>query len=129
MDIIEKINYLLKEKNLQKKEFIAKLQSLEPKLKSTGETPNEQTIYGYLNGKRELKIELVPYIAEILGVSEQELFSFDIEYASEYNIHQSKQAREIIELLQYAPKATIEHIITQLRKHRDVHYESERNIK
>lgn len=129
MDIIEKINYLLKEKNLSKKDFIAKLQSLEPKLKSTGETPNEQTIYGYLNGKRELKIELVPYIAEILGVSEQELFSFNIEYASEYNIHQSKQAREIIGLLQYAPKATIEHIIAQLRKHYDLHNEDKKIIK
>jgi len=36
MDIIDKINYLIKEKNFQKKEFAFKLQSLEPKLKSTG---------------------------------------------------------------------------------------------
>ncbi|MDD5401361.1 MAG: helix-turn-helix transcriptional regulator [Sulfurimonas sp.] len=62
------------------------LQAIELKLKSTGEIPSEQTIYGYLNGKRELKAELIPYIAEVLEVDEQELFRFDIEYASEYNI-------------------------------------------
>ncbi|MEA2050945.1 MAG: helix-turn-helix transcriptional regulator [Campylobacterota bacterium] len=110
MTIINKINYLIEEKNLTKKEFANILQSLEPKLNSTGNIPNEQTIYGYLNGKRELKVELIPYIAETLNVTEQELFSFDIEYASEYNIRYSKEAREILDLLQYAPKNMIEHI-------------------
>ncbi|MEA2073323.1 MAG: helix-turn-helix transcriptional regulator [Campylobacterota bacterium] len=76
MEVIDKINYLLKEKKLQKKDFTKMLQELEPKLKSTGEVPSEQTIYGYLNGKRELKIELIPYIAEVLEVDEQELFRF-----------------------------------------------------
>ena len=71
------------------------LRELEPKLKSTGEIPSEQTIYGYINGKGELKIELIPYIAEVLEVDEQELFRFDIEYATEYNIRYSKNAREI----------------------------------
>jgi len=110
MEVIDKINYLIKEKDLQKKDFTQKLQELEPKLKSTGEIPSEQTIYGYLNGKRELKIELIPYIAEVLEVDEQELFRFDIEYATEYNLRYSKDAREILELLQYAPKNMIEHI-------------------
>ena len=104
MDIVEKINYLIKENQLSKKAFANKLQSLEPKLKSTGNIPNIQTIYGYLNGKRELKVELIPYIAEVLQVSEQELFSFDIEYATEYNFRYSQEAREILELLSYAPK-------------------------
>ena len=58
----------------------------------------------------ELKIELIPYIAEVLEVDEQELFRFDIEYATEYNLRYSKDAREILELLQYAPKNMIEHI-------------------
>jgi len=110
MDIVDKINYLLKEKNLQKKEFVKMLQSLEPKLKSTGEVPSEQTIYGYLNGKRELKVELIPYMAEVLEVEEQEFFRFDIEYASEYNLRYSKEAREILELLQFAPKPLLEQI-------------------
>lgn len=115
MDIIEKINYLIKEKNLQKKDFVKLLQATEPKLKSTGEIPSEQTIYGYLNGKRELKIELIPYIAEVLGVTEQELFKFDIEYATEYNVRFSKDAREILDLLQYTPKPMIEHIINVMQ--------------
>ena len=110
MDIIDKINYLIKEKNFQKKEFAFKLQSLEPKLKSTGNIPNIQTIYGYLNGKRELKIELIPYIAEVLDVQEQELFTFDIEYATNYNIRYSKEAREILELLSCAPQSLREDI-------------------
>ena len=110
MDIIEKINYLIKEKNLSKKEFISKLQELEPKLKSTGNVPNTQTIYGYLNGKRELKVELVPYIAEVLSVQEQELFTFDVEYATDYNVRYSKEAREVLELFSYAPKSLREDI-------------------
>lgn len=118
MEIIDKINYLIKEKNLQKKDFVKMLQALEPKLKSTGEIPSEQTIYGYLNGKRELKVELIPYIAEVLEVDEQELFRFDIEYASEYNIRYSKDAREILDLLYYAPKPTVEHIKILLRKYK-----------
>ena len=118
MEIIDKINYLIKEKNLQKKDFVKMLQELEPKLKSTGEIPSEQTIYGYLNGKRELKVELIPYIAEVLGVDEQELFRFDIEYASEYNIRYSKDAREILELLYYTPKPMIEHIKAVLRRYK-----------
>jgi len=118
MEIVEKINYLIKEKNLQKKDFTKMLQALEPKLKSTGEIPSEQTIYGYLNGKCELKIELIPYIAEVLEVEEQELFRFDIEYATEYNLRYSKDAREILDLLQYAPKNLIEHIRTTLLKYK-----------
>lgn len=116
MEIIDKINYLLKEKNLQKKDFVKMLQAVEPKLKSTGEIPSEQTIYGYLNGKRELKVELIPYIAEVLGVDEQELFSFDIEYATEYNLRYSKDAREILDLLQYTPKPMLERIKTVMQK-------------
>ncbi len=118
MEIIDKINYLIKEKNLQKKDFVKMLQALEPKLKSTGEIPSEQTIYGYLNGKRELKVELIPYIAEVLEVDEQELFRFDIEYASEYNIRYSKDAREILELLYYTPKPMLEHIKAVLRRYK-----------
>lgn len=114
MEIWEKINYLLEEKNMSKQEFAKKLVNLEPKLKRTGEAPSSQTILGYLYGKRELKVELIPYIAEVLEVDEQELFRFDIEYATEYNIRYSKDTREILDLLQYAPKNMIEHIRTTL---------------
>jgi transcriptional regulator with XRE-family HTH domain len=118
LEVWEKINYLLLEKGLTKKEFATKLLALNPILKRTGEKPSIQTILGYLYGKREIKIELIPYIAEVLEVSEQELFSFDIEYASEYNIRYSKEIREIIDLLQYAPKVAIDQMKNQLIKYK-----------
>ncbi len=128
MEIIDKINYLIKEKNLQKKDFVKMLQAIEPKLKSTGEVPSEQTIYGYLNGKRELKVELIPYIAEVLGVDEQELFRFDIEYATEYNLRYSKDAREILDLLQYTPKPMLEQIKTVMRKFKKTYEEGMKEL-
>ncbi|MCD4758745.1 MAG: XRE family transcriptional regulator [Arcobacteraceae bacterium] len=77
MEVYERINNILKEKNLTKREFAKKLQDLEPKLHSTGETPNEKTIYKYLDGTISLKIELIPYIADTLQICEQELFTND----------------------------------------------------
>ncbi|MCT7498152.1 hypothetical protein [Aliarcobacter cryaerophilus] len=62
MELYEKINLLLKEKNLNKKNFALKLIALEPKLKSTGEIPTVKAIYGYLSGDIALKIELIAYI-------------------------------------------------------------------
>ncbi|MDR2080338.1 MAG: hypothetical protein LBP54_00420 [Campylobacteraceae bacterium] len=63
MEVWEKINYILAEKNMSKKEFASKLTALEPKIKRTGETPSFYTILGYLYGKREIKTELIPYIS------------------------------------------------------------------
>ena len=128
MNIIEKINFLLEEKGISKKEFVEKLQKLEPKLKGTGEIPSEQTIYRYLNESRELKVELIPYIAEVLGVNEQELFTFDLEYACNYNYKQSKEVRAIMELLQYAPNGIVEHIKEQLLKYKVLYGESVERI-
>ena len=110
MEVWEKINYLLAEKNISKKEFTNKLLALNPKLKRTNEVPSSQTILGYLYGKREIKIELIPYIAEVLEVNECELFRFDIEYSTDYNVKYSKEVREILNLLQYAPKNMMETI-------------------
>lgn len=128
MEVYEKINYLINEKNMTKKEFVDKLINLEPKLKLSGEIPSIQTIYRYLSGKRELKIELIPYIADVLEVTEQELFNFEIEYASEYNIQYSKEAREILNLLPYAPKNMIEHISKTLQKFKVIYDEGIKNI-
>ena len=116
MEVWEKVNYLLEEKKITKQEFASSLIALKPNLKRTGGTPSTQTILGYLYGKRELKVELIPYIAEVLGVDEQELFRFDIEYATEYNLRYSKDAREILDLLQYTPKPMLEQIKTVMRK-------------
>lgn len=116
MEVFEKINYLISEKNMSKKEFADKFLSLNPRLRTTGEAPSYSSIYGYLSGRREIKIELIPYIAEALNIKEQELFNFDLEYSTEFNIRYSKDVREIIELLQYAPKNMIEHIKLTLQK-------------
>lgn len=120
MQIVEKINFLLEEKAISKKDFAVKLRQLSPKLYATGETPSEQTIYRYLNGSRELKVELIPYIAEVLAVSEQELFSVDIEYASSYNKKYSKEIREIIDLLPHAPNNVVIYIKEQLSKYKQL---------
>lgn len=128
MEVWEKVNYLLDEKKITKQEFAHKLVALEPKLKRTGESPSSQTILGYLYGKRELKVELIPYIAEVLGVDEQELFRFDIEYATEYNLRYSKDAREILDLLQYTPKAMIEQIKTVMRRFKKSHAEGTKEL-
>ena len=124
VEVWEKINYLLIEKKMSKKEFADKLIALAPKLKRTDESPSSQTILGYLYGKREIKVELIPYIAEVLGVSEQELFTFDLEYAQNYNYRQSKEVREILELLPYAPVSVVQHIKEQLQKYKKLHEES-----
>lgn len=124
MEVWEKVNYLIKERQMSKKEFIEKLLSLEPKLKATNEIPSFTTINGYLYGRREIKIELIPYIAEVLDVSEQDLFTFDMEYAQNYNYKQSKEVRDIIELLPYAPVSVVQHIKEQLQKYKKLHDES-----
>ncbi|OCL84797.1 transcriptional regulator [Arcobacter porcinus] len=126
MEVWEKINYLLDEKKMSKQEFATKLISLEPKLKRTSETPSIQTILGYLYGKREIKIELIPYISEVLNINEQELFNFDIEYATNYNVRYSKDAREILDLLYYTPKPAIEKIIDYLKEYKNIY---EKDIK
>lgn len=124
MEVYEKINYLLHEKGISKKEFSDRLISLSPRLKRTGEIPSAQTILGYLYGKREIKIELIPYIAEVLEVSEQDLFTFDLEYSCGYNYKQSSEVREIVELLEYAPSKFIFHIKEQLIKYKKIYLES-----
>ena len=103
---------------LSKRDFAQALLSLEPKLNSTGKIPSESTIYGYLNGGREIKIELIPYIAEVLQVREQELFEFDIEYSTAYNYKLSKEVREIVSLLEYVPHAKIIELKEKLLKYK-----------
>ena len=123
MEVYEKINYLLNEKNMSKKKFADKFLSLNPRLRTTGEAPSYSSIYGYLSGRREIKVELIPYIAETLNVKEQELFNFNIEYSTEFNIRYSKDAREVLDLLQYAPKNMIEHIKATLQKFKKTYIE------
>ena len=72
--IYENITSIIKIKGITRKEFAYKLINLEPKANRIAETPTLSTIYGYLNGRISIPIDLVPFIAEALDVTEQELF-------------------------------------------------------
>ena len=120
MQVRDKINYMIEEKNMSKTDFAEKLLALEPKLNSTGKSPSLSTIYGYLNGRREIKIELISYIAEVLNIKEQELFEFDIEYATEFNYMMSKDVREIISLLRFVPSVKIRELKENLIKFKEL---------
>ena len=130
MLLYERINQILKKKNLNKKEFAAKFLSFEPVLKSTGVSPSMPTIYNYLNGTREIKAEMIPFIAKALDISEQELF-LDDENSDEFfktfiqrrdeesdSIKYQKMIH-IINLLDYAPKQLIDRIIEILEKNKE----------
>lgn len=73
--VIDNINKLIKQKKWNKKIFAEKLINLSPVLKSTGETPSVKSIYAFLSGSRGFEIEMYPYIAKALNVSEQDLFN------------------------------------------------------
>lgn len=121
MKVAEKINYLLEEKGMSKREFAQKLLALNPMLERKGKPPSESTIYGYLNGGREIKIELISYIAETLNISEQELFTNEIEYTYNNNLRYSKEAREILELLKFAPISAVDEIKKYLLRYKKVY--------
>lgn len=74
MEVHEQINLLLEEKALTKREFAKRLIALEPKSKRTGETMSEKAVYAYLSGASVINADLIPYIADVLQVSEQSLF-------------------------------------------------------
>ena len=74
MEVCERINLLIEEKGLTKREFAKRLIALEPKSKRTGETMGEKAVYAYLSGKSVIDANLVSYMAEALHVSEQSLF-------------------------------------------------------
>jgi len=118
MELFEKVNYLIAEKNMNKKEFANKFLSLNPKLRTTGEAPSLSSIYNYLTGKREIKVELIPYFAEALEVKEQELFEFNLEYLAEYNYAQSKEVREIVQLLEYLPTVAVKSLKLRLEEYK-----------
>jgi transcriptional regulator with XRE-family HTH domain len=74
LQIHKNINNIIKNKGLTKKEFANRLISLNPTVSRIGETPSISTIYSYLNGRINIPVELIPYVAEVLDVTEQELF-------------------------------------------------------
>lgn len=72
--VYENIVTIIKNKGLTRKEFANRLINLQPNVNRIAETPTLSTIYGYLNGRINIPIDLIPYIAEVLNVTEQELF-------------------------------------------------------
>jgi transcriptional regulator with XRE-family HTH domain len=121
LNVVEKINLLIADMGITRREFAKRLRALEPQIRSTGEIPSEQSIYRYLNGNRELKVELIPYIAHILGVDESELFSFDVEDTFGFDTALSKEARDIVKLLPYAPASVIRDIKIKLEKYKKLY--------
>jgi len=135
MEVYEKINQILLTRTMSKRDFATKLRAIEPKLKSTGEVPTEKAIYGYLNGTSNLKIELIPYIAETLNIKEQVLFDdtlsskykltqTDTSYVKEplinYSSKEDKDKEKLIALLSYAPNALIINMIEKLEKIKEI---------
>ena len=74
LKIYENITLLIKAKGFTRKEFAQNLINLQPNVNRLSETPTISTIYGYLNGRINIPIDLVPFIAEALDTTEQELF-------------------------------------------------------
>ena len=74
MSLHENINIIIKSRGMNRKEFAIKLMNLKPTLNRIGEVPSLTAIYTYLNGTTSIKAELIPFIAEVLDVTEQELF-------------------------------------------------------
>jgi len=149
MEVYEKINLIIKTKEITKRAFAKILRNLEPKLKSTGEIPSEKTIYKYLSGDISIPIELIPYIAEALDVVEQELFtlhpqskrklikylsteldSTQISYikSSQKNVINTKiiepvhkeEVEKIIQLLEFTPLAMLNKIIKRIEEIKEI---------
>ena len=121
MTILERINAILKSKNMSKRELARRIIALEYRAAKTGEIPTESSIYAYLNGTIELKADLLPYIAQALNIYEQELFSSE---AKSQKILQKiyrnniERYAEIIDLLEYVSPKTMETLETILDKNR-----------
>ncbi|WP_415406329.1 hypothetical protein ACLHDG_11245 [Sulfurovum sp. CS9] len=69
-----KINKIINQQGITKKEFIIKLQSLEPNVNRIGNIPSFSSIYSYLNCCVPVPINLIPYIAITLNIEIYELF-------------------------------------------------------
>ncbi len=121
--VVDKILEILKNNKITKKEFATKLIDLNPKVGIKSEPPSQRTIYLYLQGKREIKADLIPYIAEVLHINEQELFrnNYDALHVSEptiqYKTTKNTLEHELIDLLPYVPEAMIK---TFIQKAKDV---------
>jgi hypothetical protein len=140
MQIYERINQILKSKGLKKKDFLNKFLSLNPTLKSSGESPSIPSIYNYLNGNREIKAELISFIVKALEVSEQELFLDDDNSADLLKELLNKQSRnsalngknrlimELINLCEYTPEPLLEQVLSMLERNKEMYAQSMKRL-
>lgn len=148
MEVYEKINEILRKKKLSKKSFSLKIIELEPKLRNTGETPTINALYSYLSGDVSLRVELIPYIAEVLDIPEQILFdesdkarmkilkyiledmnsqeyNFLINKLNSENINKFEKndndiVKSINDLFPYAPEPFLENILNTLKNFKEL---------
>ncbi|NDJ26795.1 XRE family transcriptional regulator [Campylobacter sp. MIT 12-8780] len=133
MKVYERINEILKAKKITKKELAQRLINLDMRANKTGEVPTFSSIYAYLNGNIDLKADMLPFIAEALGVCEQEFFSTEDEsdkiiqkiYAKDESMYKYKK---IIALLEYASPKTIKVLEQALFQHKIKTDEFNKNI-
>jgi transcriptional regulator with XRE-family HTH domain len=125
MEVYEKINTILKQKKMTKRDFAKILRDLEPRLKSTDLPPLETTIYKYLNGQVSIPIEIITYIAEALDITEQELFDDSLKTKIKYVKHISKDsdAKEI-EYLNKFVNSNISNFIQSNNSEINIHNEN-----
>ena len=140
MQIYERINQILKNKGLKKKDFLNRFLSLNPTLKSIGESPSIPSIYNYLSGNREIKAELIPFIAKALEVSEQELFLDDDNSADLLKGLLNRQGQssalnrknqlimELLSLCEYASEPLLERILGVLDKNKEICVQSMKQL-
>lgn len=120
MRVVERINEILKEKNISKKELASRLINLGMKANKTGEIPTLSSIYAYLNGNIDIKADMIPFIADALGVFEQELFSDNKKKNLKilnriYNFQSTTNYLQFIELLEYLSPKSLECLEEVLR--------------
>lgn len=124
MKVTQRINEILKEKNISKRELAKRLINLDMKASRTGEIPTESSIYAYLNGNIEIKADMLPFIADALGVFEQEFFCNDKNQNDKilkrlYNDNElSCKYKDIIELLEYLSPKSLEILKSSLNQNR-----------
>lgn len=124
MRVVDRINEILKEKNISKRELAKRLINLDMRASKTGEIPTESSIYAYLNGNIEIKADMLPFIADALGVFEQELFSNDTKQNDKIlnrvfsNDELNFKYKNIIELLEYLSPKSLEVLKISLEQNR-----------
>ena len=114
MKVVQRINEILKDKKISKRELAKRLINLDMKAHKTDEPPTESSIYAYLNGNIEIKADMLPFIADALGIPEQDFFTDD--YKQSQKILKRLYDKEkiyykyhnIIELLEYLSPKSLE---------------------